>query len=208
MFNALFNYIEEKSGLSLTHNDESLITAKFEFKRLRRKQYLLKEGDICRQMGFVLKGAGRMFSVDSRGYEHTLRLGIEGWWLGDYESYILQIPTKFHVEAQEDLELLMATRESIQELAVAVPAVAEMIRAVDQGTVVASQQRIHAAISQSAEERYETLRRTHPAFLQRFPQSIIASYLGITPETLCRLRKKIVNNGATSHQTSQGKVKR
>lgn len=192
MFKPLFDYIEQKSGFLIAPDEKSLITTKFEFRRLRRRQYLLQEGEVCKQMGFVLKGAARMYSVDNKGHEHTLRLGIEGWWLGDYESYILQQPTKFFVEVLEDTNLLMATRESIEELASAVPAIAEMIRAVDKGTVIATQQRIHAAISLTAEERFEALAKTHPAFLQRFPQSMIASYLGITAETLSRVRKKMV----------------
>jgi CRP-like cAMP-binding protein len=192
MFKPLFDYIEQKSGLAITPDEKSLITTKFEFRRLRRRQYLLQEGDICKQMGFVLNGAARMFSVDYKGHEHTLRLGIEGWWLGDYESYTLQVPTKFFVEALEDTNLLVASRESMQELAAAVPAIAEMIRAVDKRTVIATQQRIHAAISLTAEERFEALGKSHPEFLQRFPQNMIASYLGITAETLSRVRKKMV----------------
>ena len=133
-----------------------------------------------------------MYSVDNKGHEYTLRLGIEGWWLGDYESYTLQEPTKFFVEVLEDTDLLTATKESIQYLASTIPAMAEMIRTVDKRTVIATQQRIHAAISLTAEERFDALAKTHPDFLQRFPQSMIASYLGITAETLSRIRKKMV----------------
>jgi len=192
MFEPLFDYIEQKSGLSITPHEKNLIKTKFEFRRLRRRQYLLQEGDVCKQMGFVLKGAARMYSVDNKGHEYTLRLGIEGWWLGDYESYTLQEPTKFFVEVLEDTDLLTATKESIQYLASTIPAMAEMIRTVDKRTVIATQQRIHAAISLTAEERFDALAKTHPDFLQRFPQSMIASYLGITAETLSRIRKKMV----------------
>ena len=105
---------------------------------------------------------------------------------------MLQEPSKFYVEVLEDTDLLIASKESIQELTVVVPAIAEMIKTVDKRTVIASQQRIHAAISLTAEERFEALAKTHPSFLQRSPQSMIASYLGITAETLSRLRKRMV----------------
>jgi len=192
MLEPLFQYIEQKSGLSLTDEEKKIIGEKFKLKKLRKKQYLLQEGDICRHMGFVTKGAARMYSVDEKGHEHILRFGMEGWWLGDYESYMLQAPTKFHVEMLEDSELLMVSKENMQELIEHVPAVAATIKAIDKQNAIATQQRIHAAISQTAEERLEALMENHPEFLQRFPQTMIASYLGVSPETVSRIKKKIV----------------
>lgn len=159
---------------------------------MRKKQYLLQEGDICKHMGFVLKGAARMYSVDDKGHEHILRFAMEGWWLGDYESYMLQEPTRFNVEMLEDADLLMATKEQFQELIDNIPAVSSTMKVIDKQSAIATQQRIHAAISLTAEERYESLQKTNPAFLQRFPQIMIASYLGISAETLSRIKKKIV----------------
>lgn len=192
MIETLFQYFENKSGLQLSDDEKSLIEAKFKVKKLRKKQYLQQEGDVVKYMCFVIKGAARMFSVDEKGHEHILRFGIEGWWLGDYESYMLQTPTKYHVEMVEDAELLMVSKENIQQLIATVPAVAETIKAIDKQNFIATQNRIHAAISLTAEDRFETLTKTYPDFLQRFPQGMIASYLGISPETLSRLKKNMV----------------
>lgn len=192
MLENLLLYFEKKSGLKLSDDEKKLIAERFKVKKLRRKQYLQQEGDIIKYMCFVVKGAARMFSVDEKGHEHILRFGIEEWWLGDYESYMLQTPTKFHVEMLEDSDLLVVTKENIQQLIAQVPAVAETIKAIDKQNFIATQNRIHAAISLTAEERFETLMKTYPDFLQRFPQGMIASYLGISPETLSRLKKNIV----------------
>lgn len=191
MTEPLLLYFEQKSGLSLTEEEKRRIRSGFKLKKLRRKQYLQQEGDICTQMGFVIKGSARMFSVDEKGHEHILRFGMEGWWLGDYESYILEAPTKFHVEMLEDTELLVISKAQMTELIATIPAVAETIRVIDKRNFITAQHRVHAAISQTAEERYESLIKNNPDFLQRFPQNMIASYLGITPESLSRIRKKM-----------------
>jgi CRP/FNR family transcriptional regulator, anaerobic regulatory protein len=190
MLEILYQYFEHKSGLTLTDEHKEQIADTFRVKKMRRRQYLQQEGDICKHMTFVVKGASRMFSVDEKGNEHIIRLAIEGWWLGDYESYVLQTPSRFHVEMLEDTDLLIVSRENMQQLLASVPAVAETIKVIDKQHMIATQQRIHAAISQTAEERFETLMQTYPFFVQRFPQGMIASYLGISAETLSRLRKK------------------
>ncbi|MBL4676832.1 MAG: Crp/Fnr family transcriptional regulator [Mucilaginibacter sp.] len=192
MTEPLIKYLEAKSGLSVSEEESSLIASKFSVKKLLRKQYLLQEGDICKQMAFVVKGAARMFSIDEKGHEHILRFGVEGWWLGDYESYMLQVPTKFHIEMLEESELLVSSKDNFQALVDTVPAVAEMIKVIDKQNFIVTQKRIHAAISLTAEERFENLMEVYPSFLQRFSQSMIASYLGITPETLSRVRKNAV----------------
>lgn len=189
MLDTLFQYFEKKSGLMLTDEQKAIIGTKFIPKKLRRRQFLQQEGEICKQMSFVVKGAARMFSVDEKGHEHIIRFGVEGWWLGDYESYMLQTPSKFHVEMLEESHLLVAAKNNVQEMIDTIPAIAETMRALDKQNFIATQNRIHAAISLTAEERFEALVNTYPDFLQRFPQSMIASYLGITAETLSRVRK-------------------
>ncbi|WP_345953865.1 Crp/Fnr family transcriptional regulator [Mucilaginibacter sp. PAMB04168] len=194
MFEPLFHYIENYSSMTLTKEDQQLIQDAFKHKRLRKKQYYLQEGDISKYIGFVIKGALRMYSVDQKGHEHIVRFGVENWWMGDYESFNMLTPTKFNIDAVEDSDLLLVTNPQIQELQAKVPAVAAMVRMLDQRSNIATQNRIHAAISLTAEERYQHLQDTYPGFLQRFPQNMIASYLGISPETLSRIRKHSIVN--------------
>jgi CRP-like cAMP-binding protein len=166
-----------------------LIQENFKLKKLRKKQYYLQEGDVSKYIGFLIKGAMRMYSVDQKGHEHIVRFGVENWWMGDYESFNMLTPTKYNVDAVEDSELLMISNPQIQHLTDQIPAVAEMIKMLDRRANIATQNRIHAAISLTAEERYQHLQDAYPAFIQRFPQNMIASYLGISPETLSRIRK-------------------
>lgn len=193
MHQELFDYFEEKSGLPLTGAEKQAIAQKFTLQKLRRRQYYHSEGDVCRKMCFMLKGSARMFSVDDKGREHIIRFGMEGWWLGDIESYMLEVPTRYNVEMLEDAQLLVVTKPDMEELIATIPAVAQTIKTIDRHSAIATQQRIFTSISQTAEQRLEWLMETYPSFLQRFPQGMIASYLGISPETLSRIRKKMLH---------------
>jgi CRP-like cAMP-binding protein len=191
MYDTLFQYIETRSGLHLTEEEQTMIETKFHPKRLRRKQYFLQEGDVCKQIAFIVRGAARMYSIDEKGHEHIVRFGLETWWLGDHESFNLLTPSRFHIEMLEDTDLLVITTMHAHELRDQIKGFDLTIKAMDKQLAIAAQKRIHAAISMTAEERYEDLVNTYPQFLQRFPQNMVASYLGISPETLSRMRKNI-----------------
>src|ERR1700743_146673 len=192
-FIPLFDYIERKSSITLSEDDRNLILAKLKPKKLRKKQYFLQEGDVCKYMGFIVSGATRMFAVDEKGHEHILHFGLEEWWVGDYESFYLLTPSKYYVEALEDTDMFLITNEQLQEFARTIPAIAAMLESLNKGATIANNKRMRAAISLTAEERYEDLAKTYPHFLQRFPQNMIASYLGISAETLSRIRKAAVS---------------
>ena len=189
MYDALFQYIETRSGLTLTEEEQAVIESLFHYKRLLKKQYFLQEGDVCKKMAFVVKGAARMFSIDEKGHEHVIRFALENWWLGDHESGNQLTPSRYHIEMLEDSDVLVITIATAHELRDQVRAFDLTIKAMDRQSYVASQKRIHSAISMTAEERYDHLASTYPQFLQRFPQHMIASYLGVSPETLSRMRK-------------------
>src|SRR5258708_468226 len=187
-FARLFDYIERKSSGKLTEDERNLLMNTLKPKRLRKGQFLLQEGDVCKYMGFIVKGATRLFADDKKGHEHILKFGVEEGWAGDYESFHLLTPSKYYVEALEEVDMILITNEQLQEFIRTIPAIRAMVEALDRGAAVANTKRMHAAISFNAEERYEDLLRTYPHFLQRFPQNMIASYLGISPETLSRIR--------------------
>jgi CRP-like cAMP-binding protein len=188
-FIPLFDYIERKSMVPLSDDGRNQLMAKLKPKKLRKRQFFLQEGDVCKYMGFIVKGATRMFTVDERGHEHILHFGLEDWWVGDYESFHLLSPSKYYVEALEDVDMILISSEQLQDLTRTITAVAAMVDALNRGAAIAYNKRMQAAISLTAEERYEDLLKTYPHFLERFPQNMIAAYLGISPETLSRIRK-------------------
>lgn len=189
MLSSLLQYIRERSVTPLTEKDIALLKKVMIPKKLRKRQYLLQEGDTCNYFGFIVKGATRQYTVDAKGNEHILNLCIENWWTSDRESFHSQQPSKFNIDAWEETDLLLLPRANgAYEQVNAIPSFSEMRIKLDDNHYVASQRRILSSFNQTAEMRYAALQKDYPEFLQRFPQHIIASYLGITKETLSRIR--------------------
>ena len=163
--------------------------AAFDRKRMRKRQYFLQEGDVCKYTGFIVKGSARMFTVNEKGHEHIIRFGLESWWMSDHESLISLTPSPYYIEMLEDSELLVISLPNALELRNKSRCFDLTVKALDKFQTIAMQKRIHAAIGMSAEEKYHDLSHTYPEFLERFPMNMIASYLGLSPETLSRIRK-------------------
>src|SRR3954467_909277 len=192
MHEPLIKYINSYAITPLTKDEEELIRETFVYRKIRKKQYLLQAGEVCKYAAFIVKGAMRQYSVDDKGIEHIIRLSIENWWAVDRESYMMLTPSSYNIDAWEDTDALLVTKADSLKWLNNIPAFQEMYRMLDQRHAVASQKRLNAAISMTAEQRFSDLEKNYPEFLQRFPQHIIASYLGITKETLSRIRKQAV----------------
>jgi len=191
MYESLIKYINSFAATPLTESEIELIKDAFVPKKIRKRQYLLQEGEVCKYAAFIVKGAMRQYSVDDKGVEHIFRLSIENWWAVDRESFVMLTPSVYNIDAWEDTEALLITKADMNLLS-QIPAVTEMMRKLDENHSIAAQRRVNASISFSAEKRYSDFASCYPEFLQRFPQHIIASYLGITKETLSRIRRQMV----------------
>jgi CRP-like cAMP-binding protein len=189
MFDQLFKNISEV--VSLTEEELEVCKSHFQPKKLRKKQYLLQEGDTCRYTVFVEKGLLRSYTVDDKGSEHILQFAMEGWWMADLYSFLTNEPSPYHMDAIEDSELLMIDKGSWDTLLEHVPALERYFRILIQNNLIATQRRLMGALSETAEEKYIKLMRIYPECIQRVPQHMIASYLGMTRETLSRTRSQM-----------------
>jgi CRP-like cAMP-binding protein len=187
---SLFNYINRYITTPISESDFKNISSHLVYKKIRKKQYFLAEGEVCKYFAFIVKGAMRKYYVDENGKENIVNLYIENWWAGDRESFIMLTTTNYYIDAWEDCEVLLITKASMLQLNSESPAFNEMMLKMDERNNIANQKRITSTISFCAEKRYLDFITTHPQFLQRFPQHIIASYLGVTKDTLSRIRKQ------------------
>ena len=189
MFEVLFQKLDEK--ILLTEEEKQLCKTFFQPKRLRKKQYLLQEGDPSRYTAFVEKGMLRSYTIDNRGGEHIMQFAFEGWWIGDPYSFLTAEPSIYNIDALEDAELLLLTKQSEEQMLDRIPKLEKYFRILLQNNLIATQRRIIGALSKNAEERYSELVSSCPTIPRRVPQHMMASFLGITPETLSRIRKQI-----------------
>jgi CRP-like cAMP-binding protein len=189
MFDLLRSHILKRIDL----NDEEFTrcTTFFIPKKLRKHQFLLNEGEVSRSIAFVVKGCLRCYSVDDKGEEHIVQFAIEDWWISEPYSALTGEPSGYNIDALEDSELLLLERSAQERLLTEIPKFERLFRLLLENRFVANQRRITATLSTSAEERYLSFLKTYPAIAQRVPQSQIASYLGITPQSLSRIRKEL-----------------
>ncbi|WP_158798807.1 Crp/Fnr family transcriptional regulator [Pedobacter sp. L105] len=166
---------------------EQHITKRF----VKKRKTLLMQGEASRYIYFVEKGALRSYSIDKVGNEHVLQLAIEGHWIADLSSFVSQSPGNINIEAIEDSEVLLLPHHDLESLFEQIPQMERFFRQLYQRAYVTLQQRHHAAQSDHAEERYRQLIHEHPYVAARIPLIYIASYLGITPESLSRIRKQL-----------------
>jgi CRP-like cAMP-binding protein len=158
---------------------------------IKKRKSLLAEGDISRYIFFVEKGALRSYTVDKKGTEHVVQLVVEGYWVGDLCSFISHLPGNINIEAIEDSEVLLLAYKDLELLYEEIPQMERFFRQLFQQAYVTLQQWHNAAKSEQAEEIYMQLINEHPFIVARVPLIYIASYLGITPESLSRIRKKL-----------------
>ena len=194
MFDVLYQHISKK--VNITPKEWEFITQKCIPKKIRKKQYLLQAGDKAEFSIFVTKGCLRSYSVDAAGEEHIVQFALEGWWIGDTSAFLTNEPASFNIDAIEDTEVLLFESESIDMIFDHVPMFERYMRLLLQGNYVAMHKRLVSAISTTAEEKYLRMQKQYPDIMQRVPQHMIASYLGLKPETLSRIRKKLASDKA------------
>ena len=189
MYELLFQKLDEK--IKLTEEEKQLCKTFFIPKKLRKRQYLLQEGDVCKYVAFAEKGILRSYTIDDRGGEHVIQFAFEGWWISDQFSFLTGEPSIYNIDALEDCELLIISKQSHDELLQKMPKYETYIRLLITDAYIALQRRTCTMISLPLEERYVAFTQMFPTMFQRVPQHMIASYMGLSAETLSRVRSRL-----------------
>jgi CRP-like cAMP-binding protein len=184
-FNKLSNVI------TLTETDKAIFRQHIIVKKLRKRQYLLQEREVCKYVAFVSKGLLRSYLVDAKNNEHIIQFAPEGWFISDLSSFISEDQSSLNIDALEDSELILISKAAHVYLETAVPEFYKFNYKQYRGAYISLQKRLTDMFTLSTEEKYTKLLSVYPDIMQRVPQHMIASYLGLTPETLSRVRKKL-----------------
>ncbi|HLF14400.1 MAG TPA: Crp/Fnr family transcriptional regulator [Bacteroidota bacterium] len=160
-------------------------------KKIRKRQFLLQEGELCRLLAFVNSGCLRSYTVDARGEEHVNQFAIRDWWISDLQNFISGGKAVHSIDALEDSDVLLLEKSARDRLLDIAPKADRFFRLLQEASYIASNRRIDSLLKDSAEERYIAFLKTYPALVEQIPQHQIASYLGITPQSLSRIRKEL-----------------
>lgn len=177
--------------ITLNDKERNFFVSLLETKVLKRKKVYLKVGELCKHSAFVVDGALKSFTVDKEGKEHILSFATRDWWIADMYSYISRKPAVLTIEAIADSEILMLSFENQQLLFQKVPKFERFFRIIIENALVANQERLIDNLSSTAEERYLRFIKKYPSIPSCVPQHSIASYLGITPEFLSKIRGRL-----------------
>ena len=180
--------------LPLDEAEESIVKEVFKERRVKRRQFILQEGDVSKLNTFIVEGCFKMYMIDENGKEHNLQFAIENWWVGDIGSFHTEQPSKLYIEAIENSIILQIIKEDQLKLFVEYPKFNRIFRVLTENALVSAQRRILQNISSTAEERYLDFMERRPYFFNRISNVQIASYLGITPEFLSTIRKRLAKS--------------
>ena len=179
--------------VEIDEQDYAEILPYFRVVQAKKKQNLLTEGKVCKSNYFVSKGCLRLFFVNEKGIEQTIQFALENWWIADYTSFSSQKPSGFYIQAVERSEVLALDFVSQEEMLHRFPQMERYFRLVHQRAHAATQFRIKFLYSLSKEEFYNHFNKLYPEFVQRIPQYLLASFLGLTPEYLSEIRGRKIS---------------
>ena len=188
MLETLRAYFER--SFPVTEKDFDLVKSLFLPKKLKKGEFLLREGEVAKFGAFVAKGMLRSYVIDNKGKEHIIQFAPENWWISDKSGLTDGSRSTFFIDAIEDSEILLIDIAGHLTLIEKLPGYAASFRTGMQKRAAAKDQRIVAALADTAEQRYYDFLETYPGIAQRVPQHMLASYLGLTPETVSRIRKQ------------------
>lgn len=176
----------------LTEEEENYFTSLLQYKKIRKKELHLSEGQICLHSTFVTSGCLRGYTFDKNGQEHVLHFAPSGWWIADMYSFISQKPGNINIEAIEDTEALILSKINQEKLYLKVPKFERFFRIIIENSLVANQQRLLDNLSLTAEERYIKFCKIYPTLVHLLPHKQVASFIGVTPEFFSKMRTNVL----------------
>ena len=180
-----------KKYLPLDEGEQALLETRVTHRKIKRRQMILQEGFICKHYSFVVEGCFRMYNVDHKGTEHNVRFAAENDWIGDLGSFYTEKPSRLFIEAMESSGILQIEKQDLLFLYTNVPKLDHNFRVIIEDKFVDLQNRLIENISSNARERYISFLEKYEHLVQRVPNVQIASYLGITPEFLSKIRSEL-----------------
>jgi CRP-like cAMP-binding protein len=177
--------------ISLTPEESTFFVSLLQSGSLKAGEFLVREGEVCRYETFVTRGCLITYYLDNNGSEHIIDFSVEEWWAEDLYSFLTQTASKFNIKATEDTEILQISKNNLEILYQEIPKFERFFRILFQNAFIAQRDQINSLLSIPAEERYLLFLERKPYAEKRFSQKDIASYLGITPQFLSTLKKKI-----------------
>ncbi|UII25812.1 Crp/Fnr family transcriptional regulator [Fulvivirga maritima] len=175
--------------VELTDNEFEFVLSHFQKKVFKKHQIVLHEGDFARYDFFVIKGLMRVTKLDTEGKEHILQFGMENWWITDAEAFHHKTKSTLVVDCLENTEAYSLTLENKEKLSQELSKMQTFFLKKTTNGYIALQKRILCFLTSNANDRYHNLITLYPGLMQRVPKAMIASYLGVTRETLSRLTK-------------------
>jgi CRP-like cAMP-binding protein len=177
--------------ISLSEKETEEFCNLFQQKSIRRKDFLLRAGEVCRFEGFVTRGLFRVYHIDQNGFDQILYFAVENWWITDIDSFTNGTSSQLSIEALEDSEVLLITKKDKEFAYTNLPEIEKLFRVMTQKTHVALQRRMIDNLSKTADQRYLDFIEKYPQLFQRLSNLQIAAYLGISHEFLSKIRRKI-----------------
>ncbi|TKC05194.1 Crp/Fnr family transcriptional regulator [Pedobacter frigoris] len=184
-------YLQQR--VDLTDEQFSLISEKLKVKSFDKNEMILMKGDVSSYGFFVLSGLLRSYSIDSKGKTHIIQFAPEQWWLTERNGMLFSEPSDFFIDAIEPTKAVILHKDFMNETAKHVPCMNDLNNTMLNNSIRFMQKRINMLLSATAEERYLNFIKLYPNLTLRVPQWMIASYLGITPESLSRVRKDLAH---------------
>ena len=183
---------ENFKNISFTGKERNSIESKFRKIELKKGDILLTTNELVYNQYYVYDGCLRTFFIDTSAREHTLQFAIKDWWISDYTAYFTNSRSIMNIECIENATVYEISREAIDKLYTEIPQLETFFRKKMEGAFSGFQKRILSNLSQSAKERYTSFIHTYPNIEQSVKNYHVASYLGMTTESLSRVRKELV----------------